>query len=104
MSGDPVFGDIEAPSEPDALMAPHVVARALEPRGPRGMADESQVQAERHHLGLRPALAIEHVEAVLDEREVVVRGEAATATELRIVGGEAVRHDEVRAPAHADPL
>lgn len=64
----------------------------------------NQVQAERHHLGLRLSLAVEHVEAVLHEREVVVGGEQAAGAELRVVGREAVRHDQVRAVVHAHPV
>src|ERR1700739_4846965 len=63
--GDPVFGDVDAPGEPHAGVAHHVVERAFETGRARGMAAEPQVQAERHHLRLRAALAIEHVEAVL---------------------------------------
>src|SRR5207247_6394287 len=59
---------------------------------------------ERQHLRLRLALAVEHVEAVLHEREVVVAGEEAAAPELRVVGREAVRHDEVWSVAHAYPV
>src|SRR6266545_2729165 len=69
--------------------------RPSEAGRPRWMPDEPQVQPERHHLGLRLALAVEHVEAVLHEREVVVGGEQATAAELRIVGRETVRHHQV---------
>src|SRR5713226_1050296 len=101
---DPVFGDVDAPREPHALVASDVVQRALEAGRPRGMPDEPQMQPERHHLGLRLALAVEHVEAVLHEREVVVGGEQATAAELRIVGREAVRHDQVRVLVHAHPV
>src|SRR5580765_8100328 len=94
--GDPVFGDVETPREPHAVVLGHIVERALEPRGARRMTDEPQVQPERHHLGLRAALAVEHVEAVLHEREVVVGGEEAAPAELRIVGGEAVGNDQMR--------
>src|SRR6266700_6499815 len=102
--GDPVFGDVETPCEPHAVVLGHIVERALEPRGARWMTDEPQVQAERHHLRLRAALAVEHIEAVLDEREVVLGGEEAAAAELRIVGGEAVRHDQMRAVVHPQPV
>ena len=81
-----------------------VVQRPLEAGGARGLPDEPQVQAERHHLGLRPALAVEHVEAVLHEREVVGRGEEAAGAELRVVGRQAVRHHQVRAIVHAHPV
>src|SRR5712691_4424360 len=84
--GDPVLGDVDAAGEPDAGVAHHVVERALESGRARGMAAEPQVQPERHHLGLRAALAIQHVEPVLHERVVVGRGEEAAAAELRIVG------------------
>src|SRR5262245_24833731 len=75
MRGGPVFRDVETPREPHAVVLGHVVEHPLEPGGARWMTDEPEVQAERHHLGLRSALAVEHVEAVLDEREVVVGGE-----------------------------
>src|SRR2546425_3281461 len=104
MRDDPVFGDVDAPREPHALVASDIVQRALEAGRPRGMPDEPQVQPERHHLGLRLALAVEHVEAVLHEREVVVGGEQAAAAELRIVGREAVRHDQMRALVPAHPV
>src|SRR3989442_709421 len=76
--GDPVFGDVDAPREPHALVKSDVVQRPLEAGCPGRVPDEPQVQPERHHLGLRLALAVQHVEAVFHEREVVVRGEEAT--------------------------
>src|SRR5262249_34583722 len=104
MRGDPVSGDVETPCEPHAVVLCHVIECALEPGGARRMTDEPEVQAERHHLGLRPTLAIEHVEAVLHEREVVVGREEAAAPELRVVGRQAVRDDEVRAVVHPHPV
>src|SRR5215510_7342376 len=104
MIGDPVTSDVDAPGEPDALVAGDVVERALEAGGARRMPDQPQVQAERHHLGLRAALTVEDIEAVLDERVVVVRGEEAAAAELGVVGREAIRHDQVRAIVHAHPV
>src|SRR5437016_4752033 len=64
----------------------------------------TEMQAERHHLRLRRPLAIQHVEAVGHEPEVIVRGEEPAAAKLRVVGGEAVRHDEVRPLVHAHPV
>src|SRR5215510_578582 len=104
MSGDPVTSDVDAPGEPDALVAGDVVERALQAGGPRWVPDQAQVQAERHHLGLRAALAVENVEAVPDERVVVARREEAAAAELGIVGGEAVGHHQMRAIVHAHPV
>src|SRR6266849_4801555 len=43
---DPVFGDVDAPREPHALVASDIVQRALEAGRPRGMPDEPQVQPE----------------------------------------------------------
>src|SRR6266540_1367166 len=104
MRGDPVLGDVDAPGEPHVRVAADVVERALEAGGPRGMPDEPQVQPERHHLRLRLSLAVEDVEAVLHEGEVVLGGEEAAAAELRVVGGEAVGHHQVRALVHAHPV
>src|SRR5258705_2068585 len=102
--GDPVPGDVDAAGEPHTLMRRHVVEHALEARRPRRMPGEAQVEPERHHPGLRPALAVEHVEAIFQEREIVVGREEAAASELRIVRREAVRSPQVRAPVHPNPV
>src|SRR5262245_25577596 len=104
MVGDPVSGDVDAPGEPDALVAGDVVERTLQAGGSRWMADQAQVQPERHHLGLRSALAVEDVEAVPDERVVVRGGEEAAAAKLGVVGGQAVGHHQMRAIVHAHPV
>src|SRR5262245_19483582 len=104
MRRDPVTSDVDAPGEPDALVAGDVVERALQAGGPRRMADQAQVQAERHHPGLRAALAIQDLEAVLDERVVVAGREEAAAAELGVVRREAVGHDQVRPIVHAHPV
>src|SRR5215510_4880501 len=97
MRGDPVTSDVDAAGEPHTLVAGDVVERALQAGGPRRMPDQAQVQAQRHHLGLRAALAVEDVEAVPDERVVVAGREEAAAAELGVVGRQAVRHHEMRA-------
>src|SRR6266850_1491654 len=102
--GDPVLGDVDAACDPHAPVPVDIVQRALETRGARRMPDEPHVQPERYHLGLRLALAVEHVEAVLHEGEIVVGGEEAAAAELRIVRREAVRHDQMRTLVHAHPV
>ena len=45
----------------------HVVEQSLQPGGAGGMADQAHVHADRHHLRLRRALLVQHVEGVAEK-------------------------------------
>ena len=68
------------------------------------MADKSHIEPHRHHLGLRLALAVQQIEAILQEREEVIGGEKSSNTELRVVCAPGVRNDQVRRFSDPNPV
>ena len=94
---DPVAGDVDAPGDPDALVLLHVVEQPLAGRR-RGRDGRSARMCMPTDIILRLglALAIEHVEGVLQQREPLV-GVADARHVLAVVGGERVGHDQVAA-------
>jgi hypothetical protein len=64
------------------------------------------VQPERHHLGsTAPAFLVEHVEAVLEELEVLLAiVEPRGSDEAHVVGGERVGNDELAAALVRKPI
>src|SRR5579885_1718766 len=104
MCRDPMPRDVLAPADPDAGMPADVVEKTLEAGRSCGMADLPEVQPDRHHLGLRRALAIEDVEGIAAEGEEIVGGREDAAAELGVVVGESVGYHEMRPAAHRDPV
>src|SRR5947208_156072 len=100
----PVPRDLLAAADPDVRVTSHMIEKALQPRGARGVADLPEMQADRHHLGRGLALSIEQVESVAAERKEIVRRRKYAAAELCIVVGERVGHHQMRPPTHLDPI
>src|SRR5690606_37624376 len=74
----PVAGNVEAPGEPDALVPPRVIEKALQPGDLARPPDQAAVQADRHHLcRTRLAFGIEHVEGVLEILEELLACDVA---------------------------
>src|SRR5215469_7832823 len=104
MRGGPMARDVDAPGHPDTASAADVVQQALQPTGPRRMADDSHMQANRQHLRLGRALAQQEIESVAAIRVEVVSGCEGTAAELRIVGRQAVWQDQMRLTLNLSPV
>ena len=69
-----------------------------------GWAGEPHVQPDRHHARAVGAFFVKEIEAIAQEREkVFARAEDATP-EFRIVGGQRIRHDQMRAAGHPHPI
>src|ERR1700761_9099034 len=91
----PVPRDVDTARNPYILEAPHVVQQPLQPGCPGRMADQAHMQPDGHHLWVALPLLIKKVETITAVvEEIVCCGEGA-ATELRVVGGQAVRDHEV---------
>src|ERR1700679_1401257 len=72
----PVPRDLDSLADPHMRVPEDVLEEARQPGNARPMADHAGLQADRHHLRLLGALAIEPVECVAVPRLVVgARGE-----------------------------
>src|ERR1051325_10009084 len=91
---DPVPRDIDAARDPYPLMLHRIIEKPLERGSSSGTSGEPAMQPDRHHARPRLALAVEHVEAVLQIREkLVARIEALRRDVRRVEGGEAAGAD-----------
>ena len=64
MQGFPVSGNVDAPADPDAVVALQVIQEPLQCGEAPGPAKQPAVHADRHHLGMLGAFGVEHVERV----------------------------------------
>ena len=83
---DPVPRDIDAASDPHPFMTHRIIEKPLERGSSSGTSGEPAMQPDRHHARPRLALAVEHVEAVLEVcEELVARIEALRRCKPHIV-------------------
>src|SRR3981081_3220539 len=75
--GVPVLRDLQAGRHPHALMIHDVVEKSHQRSRAARAADDSAMQANRHHLGRRLAFSIQYVETVFEVGEEL---RAATQT------------------------
>ena len=91
-----MLGDLVAPADPDALMAQHVIDETGKRGGARGLAGETAMQSDGHHLRRVLALAVERVEIVAQRDEEILGLTPAQATrEARVVVIERMRDDQM---------
>jgi hypothetical protein len=64
MVRQPVPGDVLSAADPHIVVLQHIIKKPFETEGATGMADQTHVQPNRHHFGLRGAFAVQHVETV----------------------------------------
>src|SRR6202048_1634653 len=85
-------------------MALDIVEEAREACRARRMADQAHMQAYRHHLRLRCAFRVEHVEGVLMPREIIGRRPKEAGAELAIIVDERIGTDPMRLAVDALPI
>ena len=91
-----MLGDLVAPADPDALMAQDVIDETGKRGGARGLAGETAMQSDGHHLRRVLALAVERVEIVAQRDEEILGLTPAQATrEARVVVIERMRDDQM---------
>jgi hypothetical protein len=73
MVRNPVTRDIDAATEPHAVVLEYMIKELLQPWCTAGAADKPVVQRERHHPRLALPFAVKHVEGVLHVGEEVLR-------------------------------
>ena len=74
MDGDPVPDDVDAARDPYPLMPGSAIEKPFERRGAAGSSGKAAMQAHRHHAWAALALAVEHVETVLQIGEELITG------------------------------
>src|SRR5262245_22433012 len=85
MLGVPLSPDVDAATDPRALVALDVVQKFREGGGAAGSTHEPEVEPERHHRRLVGALPVENVEGVADVGEpLVARAETAGQPEFHV--------------------
>src|SRR6516162_3608083 len=83
----PMASDIDPARNPHAAAWREVIEEPNEPRCPARPSNQPAMQPDRHHIGRAFALAIEHVEGVLEIcKQLIPRAEALRVDETHIVG------------------
>ena len=91
-----MLGDLVAPADPDALMAQDVIDETGKRGGARGLAGETAMHSDGHHLRRLLALAVERVEIVAQRNKEILGLTPAQATrEARVVVIERMRDDQM---------
>jgi len=74
MMFDPVLRNFLSPGDPDIFLLDYIIEEALQAGGAAGMARNTQVEPNGHHLGLFCALAQHQVESIFGIGEEIVAG------------------------------
>ena len=91
-----MLGDLTAPADPDPVVTPDVIDETGKRGGARGLAGETAMQSDGHHLRRLLALAVERVEIVAQrDKEILGLSPAQATREARVVVVERVRDDEM---------
>ena len=94
---DPVARDIQPPRHPDPANRADMVEQSLQPRrAAPGWPIRRMCSADRQHVRLGRALRIQEIERVAAVMEEIVAGRERAAAEFRVVGRQAVGHDQMR--------
>jgi len=98
MRPDPVSCDVETSRDPDAIVLADIVEKTRQRGSAAGTADETAMQADRHHLRPIVALGVERVETVLEiGEELFAAIETLRRGEAHVVGVERVGHEQLLA-------
>src|SRR5262249_19144754 len=101
----PMARDIDPARNPHVAAWGEVIEKTNESPCPAWASNQPAMQPNRHHLGRAFALAIEHVEGVLEICKQLIPGaETLRVDETHIVGIERVRNDEMRCLRSLDPI
>ena len=68
----PMVRNIDAPADPNIVVLPDVIDKTLKGMNTPGPADQTAMQANRHHSRDPSALGIEHIETVAQIGEKLI--------------------------------
>lgn len=88
--------DFVAAAVPDAIVPHHMVEEPLQADRASGMANDPEVQSDRHHARRRFAFPTQHIEAIAQHLEILTCRYDRAADKLGIVRHEAVGTDQVQ--------
>ncbi len=71
---EPVPSDVLALANPDIRFAGRIVEEARETRRAARMTEKAHVHTDVHHLGLLPALFVQKIERLAQDREEILAG------------------------------
>ena len=77
MNPPPMFGDVAAGADPDAVAPGDVIEKPDEPGDPAGAPDQPVMQGQRHQLRVVGAFGVEGLEAIDHVAGEIVAGREA---------------------------
>ena len=100
-----MLGDLVAPADPDAIMAQDVIDETGKRGDARGLAGETTMQSDGHHLRRLLAFAVERGDIVAQrDEEILGLTPAQAASKAGVVVVERMRNDEMRPAVIVDPI